>query len=237
MRETVPPAAVDGRAMIGLPPARQGGAPDEVHLPANARVDAKADRVGTDLTGQVDLERRVDRHDLVVLADQRRVVGAVAGMELDERVVVHEVVEALGADDEARDDASGVDALAPVGDDARLDQIDDAVREHLGVDAEVVLVVEAAQHGVRDCADAHLQRRAVLDQRGDVLADGLLHGVDGRDGWLVQRPVGVDERVSRSTWTSVLPCVRGIRSLISATTWRAESAAASAASTEVPSVQ
>jgi hypothetical protein len=36
--------------------------------------------------------------------------------------------------------------------------------------------------------------------------------------------------------TSVLPWLRGIRSLISAMTWRALRAAASAVSTEVPSV-
>ena len=49
MRDTVPPAAVDGSAMIGLPPVRQRGAADEIHLPADARVDAEADRVGAHL--------------------------------------------------------------------------------------------------------------------------------------------------------------------------------------------
>ena len=42
---------------------------------------------------------------------------------------------------------------------------------------------------------------------------------------------------SRSTGTTVLPCVRGIRALISAMSSVAVSAAARAASTEVPSVQ
>ena len=41
----------------------------------------------------------------------------------------------------------------------------------------------------------------------------------------------------RSNGTTVLPCVRGICSLISAMMMRAESAAAFAVSTEVPSVQ
>ena len=49
MRETFPPAAVEGSAMIGLPPLRERRAADEVHLPADARVDAVADRVGAHL--------------------------------------------------------------------------------------------------------------------------------------------------------------------------------------------
>ena len=130
-----------------------------------------------------------------------------------------------------------MDVLAAVRDDAGLDEIDHAVGEHLGVDAEVVLVEQAAQHRVGNRADAHLQRRAVGDERGDVLADGVLDRVDGRGGVRVERAIGIHERATRSTWTSVLPCVRGIRSLISAMTWRADAAAASAASTEVPSVQ
>ena len=42
---------------------RERRAADEVHLPADAGVDAVADRVGADLAGEVDLERRVDRDD------------------------------------------------------------------------------------------------------------------------------------------------------------------------------
>jgi hypothetical protein len=48
---------------------------------------------------------------------------------------------ACGADDEAGHDAARVDPLEAVGDDAALDEIDDAVGEHLGVDAEIVLVM------------------------------------------------------------------------------------------------
>ena len=55
--------------------------------------------------------------------------------------------------------------------DAALEQLHHPVREHLGVDPEVALVLEVEQHRVRDLADPHLQRRAVLDQVGHVLAD------------------------------------------------------------------
>jgi len=40
---------------------------DEVDLPANARIQVRADRVGVDLAGQIDLDRTVDADDIVVL--------------------------------------------------------------------------------------------------------------------------------------------------------------------------
>ena len=93
---------------------------------------------------------------------QRGVVGAVAGMELDERVVVDEVEEPLRADHEAGDDAPRVHVLPAVGDRAGLDEVDDAVGEHLGVDAEVVLVgrgARAPRRGWRRCPSAASRRR------------------------------------------------------------------------------
>ena len=93
MREIVPSSAVDGRAMIGLPPLRSRGAADEVHLAADARVEQRAQRVGADLAGQVDLDGRVDGDHALVLGDDEGVVGVVGRVELDDRVVVDEVVE------------------------------------------------------------------------------------------------------------------------------------------------
>jgi len=64
--------------------------------------------------------------------------------------------------------------LALVGDHPRLHQVFHPVGEQFGVDAQVLVVVELAQHGVRDAADAHLQRRAVGDDRRQVVGDGFL---------------------------------------------------------------
>jgi predicted nucleotide-binding protein len=95
------------------------------------------------------------------------------GWNSTKRVVVDEVVDALAAVDEARDDAAAMHMLQAVGNRASLGQINDAVREQLGVDAEVLLVRQAAQHGVRDGADPGLKRGAVLDEGRDIGADGL----------------------------------------------------------------
>ena len=58
--------------MIGLPPAAARRAADEVHLPADAREEPAAERVGRDLAREVDRERRVDRDHVVVPRDHER---------------------------------------------------------------------------------------------------------------------------------------------------------------------
>jgi hypothetical protein len=59
-------------------------------------------------------------------------------------------------------------------DDAGLNQVYQAVREHLGVHAQVAVAPERGEHRVGDGADARLQGRAVLDEAGAVSADGRL---------------------------------------------------------------
>ena len=140
IRDAVPPAAVEGSAMIG--PALRGErrAAHEVHLAADARVERVADRVGDDLAGQVDLDRGVDRDHPAERADDVGVVREVDRPHLDHRVVVDELVQAGRAHEERRDDLAAVALLGGAGDDAGLDEVDDRVGEHLGVDPEVALV-------------------------------------------------------------------------------------------------
>ena len=69
---------------------------------------------------------------------------------------------------------AAVDVLARAGDDAALYHLAHEVREHLGVDAEVVLVHEVARAGVRQRADAELDAVAVVDKLGHILADGVV---------------------------------------------------------------
>ena len=85
--------------------------------------------------------------------------------------------------------------LAGTGDDARLDEVDDRVREHLGVDAEVALVAEGQRHGRRDGADPELERRAVGHELRDVLADPPLDVADLAGRVLVRRDVHLDREV------------------------------------------
>ena len=95
-------------------------------------------------------------------------------MEFHERVVVHEVVDALAAVHEARDDAPIVHMLQPVRYGTRRHEVDDAVGKHFGVNSEIQPVGESSERGIRNGADAHLERCAILDECRDVCPDSLL---------------------------------------------------------------
>ncbi len=114
---------------------------------------------------------------------------------MDDRVVVDEVVQAPRAHEERGHHLAGVEALAGVGDDALVVEVDDALAEHLGVDAEVVLLVQEHEDGVGDAADAELQAGAVLHEAGDVAADRLLHRTYPGGRQLDDRLVALDDRV------------------------------------------
>ena len=70
IRENLPSAAVEGRAMIGPPFLGQSGATDEIHLAADAAVHPVADRVGADLAREVHLDGGVDRGHAMQLPDE-----------------------------------------------------------------------------------------------------------------------------------------------------------------------
>ena len=53
-----------------------------------------------------------------------------------------------------------------------LHQLDEARRQHLGMNPQVAVVLQGVADGVGQGADSHLQRRPVLDQAGDDPADG-----------------------------------------------------------------
>ena len=122
------------------------------------------------------------------------IVGEVHRMDFQRRVAIHEAVELVGAESEGSNHLARQVVLAPVCDGAALDQRQDAVADHLGVDAEVVLVRELHHHGVGDAAVADLQRRAVVDQVGDIFADGLLHRADLRQPDFDHRLAAFDQR-------------------------------------------
>ena len=56
-------------------------------------VDPLADRIRNNLSGQVDLDGRVDRDHVVVAANFPGVINQIRCMELDKRVAIDEVVQ------------------------------------------------------------------------------------------------------------------------------------------------
>lgn len=131
--------------------------------------------------------------------------------------------------------AAGVHRLVLVRDRAALEQVDEAVGEHLGVHAQVALLAQARHHGVGDAADAHLQAGAVLHQAGDEFADARLDlGLGLRR---VRRAAAGSVRANadtRANGTTELPCVRGMHWLTSHRRSGVTSATARAASSRGP---
>ena len=148
----------------------------------------RADGLRAHLTPQVDLDGGVDGYHVVVAADDVRVVHIVHGEYFDAGIIVYKVVNALRAEREGRDALAPVYLLSAVVDRAALDKLDHGVGEHLGVDAEVVLLLERHAGGVRYGADAELYACTVAYFLGNKAADGETHLVKlhrREDGQLV----------------------------------------------------
>jgi hypothetical protein len=142
-------------------------------MAAHAAVQLLAQRIGHGLAGQVDFDGRVDRHQVVMLGDHPRVVGIVGGIHLDPRIIVQEAEQGMGARGKAAHDFPLVQGLALAGDHALRHQMHHAVREHLGVDAQVLPIAQRPEDRVRQMTDSHLERIAVGDQRRDVPGNPL----------------------------------------------------------------
>ena len=154
-------------AALGL-----AGAADVVHLAAGAGHVPGAHALRADLAPQVHLQGGVDGDHVVVAADDVGVVHIVHRQDGDAGVVVDIIIDPLGAEGEGGDALAPVDLLFAVVDRAALDQLHHGVGEHLGVDAQVVLILQGRAHRVGDGADAQLDAGAVLDPLGDQAADG-----------------------------------------------------------------
>ena len=149
-----------------------------------------SERIGADLAGEVELDRRVDRGDSRVAANHRRVVRLVTAVEGNQRVVVDEVEHARRAANERGHHLSGMNRLEAIGHDTFPDQVDQTVGEELRVHAKVVLVRQSCDQGVHDAADAELQRGTVVDEGGDLRADGGGHRGRRVRVIAMKRPVG-----------------------------------------------
>ena len=174
---------------------RAGCAANEIDLPAEAAVGPRADGVGAHLAGEIHLNGGVDGHHAVVARDGERIVRVAGGPHLEDRVVVHELEQAARAERKADENLAAMDLFAVAGEDARLDQVDDAVRAHLAVHAEVFMVAEAAEHGVGHTADSGLKNGSVRYQRRDMRGDAALDVRRRLHRKLEQRAVGFDDGV------------------------------------------
>ena len=92
----------DGKAAF-----RHGAAAQEIHLVADPAVKHVPHGIGAHLPGEIDLEGRTDRDQVVVARDHQGVVDEIRCPEVEGGVVVHEVVEPLGPHAQGGDDLTG----------------------------------------------------------------------------------------------------------------------------------
>ena len=143
--------------------------------------------------------------------DDARVVDVADRPQLEGRVVVEEAVQPVGAEGEGADGLGPVEVLADAVDDAGLDEVDDAVGQQLGVDAEVAMVGEGGEDGVRGGADADLDRGAVGDAFGDVGGDAGVELVASPPAISMSGRSTSHQPSTCDTWSWLRPNVRGIR--------------------------
>ena len=72
MRDTVPSLAVEGSAMMALPPRDLAAPRLKSTCPPTPEKNFEPMRIGADLAGEIHFQRGVDRHHLVLLADDVR---------------------------------------------------------------------------------------------------------------------------------------------------------------------
>ena len=149
----------------------EGAAVHEVVLSAYARVDHRADRVGADLARQIDLQRRIDGHDLRILADAERVVRPCHVLHDQVFVVVHVFVKPLRAESQRREVLARKHLLLRVVDHTAPNQGYYPVGECFGVESQVFMIAQGREYRVGDAAHADLEGRTVGNQLGDVAAD------------------------------------------------------------------
>ena len=188
------------------------GSVDEVHLTAHSRVELCSDRVCADLSGEVDLDCRVDCCHLRVLCNHERVVCISHIHHGHHRVVIDEVIHLLGSHEEGGNELAFVCHLVGAVDDSLFHELQHSVREHLCVHSEVLMASELGENCVRNGSDAHLETCSVVDKGCAMLSDGDLHLVRLTEMCRFERLVAFHEYVDHVEWNHRLtPCARHIR--------------------------
>ena len=123
---------------------RRECAADEVELPADRAEIAAGRDFGIHVAGEIDLDARVDRVQVLHACEHLLVVRVFGRAHLERVVAVGEIHETAAPEEAAGDGAARVDAFARVRHDALLHEIHDHVGDDAAVDAEIAMVLERA---------------------------------------------------------------------------------------------
>src|SRR5262249_12929604 len=124
--------ADDGLAAFGL-----GSSAHEGMLGREPAIELALELIDADLTGQIHGKGLGDRDHAIVGRHGAGIAHLFDGLEIKERIVMHEIIELPCPEAVAGDDAIPVQRLAPSGYDARFGKAHYAVRDDIAVDAEI----------------------------------------------------------------------------------------------------
>ena len=156
-------------------------------LSAHAGDNRLANRVGTDLPGQVHLHRGVDCHGTRVLTDILRIVGPRHIAYDKVGIAVHMVVQVPRTENQATDRLAGIQGFLRIVDYTPLYQRQYAIGDSLGMQAEVLVTTQGVDNRIRYAAYANLERGTVGDLLGNVATDLRLNLIRHRRRHFHQR--------------------------------------------------
>src|SRR5262245_18210769 len=153
---------------------------DETNLGGHSAVELAFELVDAHLACQVDRKGLGDRNHARLAGDLLGMAHLIYWKQLNTRIIVHKVVEPTRSHAIAGDNTIAITRFAATCHHAGLDQVHDAVSDDVAMDAEVAPIPKITQRLIWDPAQADLQGRAVVDDRGDIACHALCHVADPR---------------------------------------------------------
>src|SRR5215467_12152176 len=153
---------------------------DETRLCGHSAVELAFELVDADLACQIDRKGLGDRNHARLVGDLLGMAHLIYWEQLNTRVIVHKVVEPSRSHAIAGDNTIAITRFAAACHHAGLDQVHDAVSDDVAMDAEVAPIPKMTQRLIWDPAQADLQGRAVVDDRGDIAGHTLCNLADIR---------------------------------------------------------
>src|SRR5262245_24883300 len=115
--------------------------------------------------------------------------------EFETWIVVYEVIKPPGPKAVAGDNTVAMTRLAATGHHTCLDQVHKSVGDDIAVDAEITPILQITQRLIWDAPQSDLQRRTIVNDRGDIASDTLRNVADRRMNILCNRFIDLHQRI------------------------------------------
>src|SRR6266480_7932096 len=171
-REFVRHVARSGLGRVGCRGERENRSPvrsvsgtlEKIYLSAHPAILGGADRLGTHLPGQINLQGAIDGHHMVKLTNDLDIVGVADRTQLNHGIIIQKVHEAARPNDKAGDHLASVKGLTGSGNDSPLDEVEYTIGEHFAMYAQVTPISQRLHDGIGNGSDTQLQSRPILNQ-------------------------------------------------------------------------